>query len=140
MRKAYLLALSLLCACAPQQTNYDLLVIPADSSYFETMIAPFYRQLADLGLRVDSAETFYYSGAQSSVPGQLRRALYDDNEGFCPLRREIYRAENRPHVLVLAADGSDQVRGLVYDLSRRPRVTYAYFEARSLTALPTRGC
>lgn len=138
-RRLILVLLSVLAACAPtQQASYDFLVSPADSSYFQTMTSSFYGELGSLGVRVDSFETFSYTGQDKNVPEYLLESL--TTEGFCTVRGGVFTSEYRPHVLVVAADGDLGVKGVVYDLSRSPQVTYAYFQGESTRALPTARC
>ena len=131
-------SLGFLAACAPQtQASFDLLSSPADALSFQTLQAPFYRELAALGITIETHEAYHYYGDDGSVPGQLVRQLREE-EGFCRARPSTYREGSV--VLELTANDQAEVRGLIYDLSRKPRLTYATFEGRSFRALPARRC
>ena len=139
--RSVVLALLLLgfVACAPRtQANYELLSTPADDSSFQLLIAPFYRDLATSGVEVGAYEVFAYYGDDRRVPKHLETELVTQNEGFCLTRPAAYRANNDNAVLVLSGDGQGEVRGLVYDRSRAPRLTYATFEGQSFLPLARR--
>jgi len=128
----------LLAACAPQtQASFDLLSTPAGSLSFQTLQAPFYRDLAALGIDIETHEAYHYYGDDGSVPQQLVRRLRDE-EGFCRASPSTYREGDV--VLELTYNNQAEVRGLLYDLSRKPRLTYATFEGRSYRALSAKKC
>ena len=138
------LLVGLTAACAPRsQADYSLLTTSDGGASFSTLIAPFYRDLAVLDMRVDSYDSFRYDGQDGRVQDRVVenfQAKYGaEDKGFCELR-ERYRSPDGEHVLVLATNDELEVRGVVYDLSRRPRLVYAYFEGRVFSPLPTKRC
>ena len=133
-----LTSLLLLAACAPKaQASFDLLSSPADTLSFQTLQAPFYRDLAELGITIETHEAYHYYGDDGSVPRQLVRQLREE-EGFCRARPSTYREGDV--VLELTYNNQAEVRGVIYDLSNKPRLTYATFEGRSYRALSARKC
>lgn len=135
-----LLCLGLLAACAPRfQSDFTLLTVSDGGASFSTLIAPFYRDLALLDVRVDSFESFHYDGQDRGVPGRVVENFYAKNENFCELRSR-YRTKDGKHVMVLATNDNLEIRGVVYDLSRQPRLTYGYFEGQVFNPLPTKRC
>ncbi len=136
--------LGLTAACAPRsQADYSLLTTSDGGASFSTLIAPFYRDLAVLDVRVDSFESFRYDGQDARVQDRVVDNFHAKNETedkrFCELRSR-YRSQDGQHVMVLATSDDLDVRGVVYDLTRRPRLTYAYFEGRVFSPLPTKRC
>ena len=129
----------LLVACAPRAKDFTLLSTSDGGASFSTLIAPFYRELALLDVRVDSYESFHYDGPDGGVPARVVDDFFAENEGFCELRSR-YRTSDARHVLVLALNDDLEIRGVVYDVSRQPRLTYGYFTGRVFSPLPTRRC
>lgn len=109
-------------------------------SYAQTLLATFYPDLTRLGIRVEGTDFYRYNGADTAAARVVVDDLYRENEGFCEVRGGTLRAERRPYTIVLAADGARAVRGVVYDASRAPQLTYVYFTGRSLRTLPVRRC
>lgn len=133
------LCLALLGACAPKvQTLPETSISSLDPSYAQTLLASFYPDLTRLGVTVKDSTSYGYNGDLMGADRVVVADLYANNEGFCPVRDGTLRANGRPYVLVLAADGNRGVRGVVYDESREPRLTYAYFTGQSLQPLATR--
>jgi len=138
---AGLIFIILLGACAPNvQPLAETSVSALDPSYAQTLVASFYPDLTRLGVTVDEQAAFSYSGADKNASRAVVAQLYEDNEGFCAVRGGSYRLEQRPYVMVLAADGEQAVKGVVYDTTREPMLTYVYFTGRSLRALPVERC
>ena len=134
-----LLFLALLGACAPKvQTLPETSVSTLDPSYGQTLLASFYPELTRIGITIEDSTSYAYNGDLTGAENVVIADLYTQNEGFCAVRGGTYRTEGRPYVLVLAADGERGVRGVVYDMSREPRLTYAYFTGQSLQVLATR--
>lgn len=138
------LLVGLTAACAPRsQADYSLLTTSDGGASFSTLIAPFYRDLAVLDVRVDTVESFRYDGqdggVQDRVVNNFQAKYQIEDKGFCELR-DRYRTRDGQHVMVLATNSDLDVRGVVYDLSRQPRLTYAYFEGRVFSLLPTKRC
>ena len=131
--------LFLLSACAPKvQTLPETSVSTLDPSYGQTLLASFYPELTRIGITIEDSTSYVYNGDLAGAENAVVADLYTQNEGFCAVRDGTYRAEGRPYVLVLAADGERGVQGVVYDTSREPRLTYAYFTGQSLRPLATR--
>ena len=133
-----------LAACAPRsQADYSLLTTSDGGASFSTLVAPFYRDLAVLDVRVDVYDSFRYDGqdphVQDRVVDNFQAKYQAEDKGFCELRNR-YRSPDGRHVMVLASNDSLDVRGVVYDLSRHPRLVYAYFEGRVFSPLPTKRC
>lgn len=93
--------------------------------------------MAELGITIETHEAYHYYGDDGSVPKQLVRQLRDE-EGFCRARPSTYREGDV--VLELTTNDQAEVRGVIYDLSRKPRLTYATFEGRSYRALSIQRC
>ena len=140
--RRFLTCLGLVCslaACAPRARDFTLLSTSDGGASFSTLIAPFYRELAVLDVRVDSYESFHYDGTDGGVPGRVVNDFFAENEGFCELRSR-YRTSDGRHVLMLAVNDELEIRGVVYDLARLPRLTYGYFVGRVFSPVPTKRC
>lgn len=151
LRLSALVIVLALCACAPRATqDYALFTAREGSLTHQTLEAPFYRVLLDLGVQIRSYEAFRYDGQDASVPRQLVEELTrgEAGAGFCAFRGNSFRTRDGQKVLVLVANGAQKVRGVIYDLSRRPRLTYTIFEGSSYRPLlerrqgasPALGC
>lgn len=139
----FFLVLALLGACAPQvRQEYALFTAREGSLTHQTLAAPFYRALLDLGVQIESYEAFRYDGQDASVPRQLVAELTSGEEGagFCAFRGNSFRTRDGQKVLVLVANDAQKVRGVIYDLSRQPRLTYTVFDGSSYRPLLGRRC
>ncbi len=142
LRLLSLALLVLLAACAPgARQSYDLFVAREGSLTHQTLQAPFYRTLLDLGVDIESYEAFRYDGQDGGVPRQLVAELTqgEDGAGFCAFRGNTFQSRDAK-VLVLAANDQLAVRGVIYDLSRRPRLSYTVFTGSSFRSLLSRRC
>jgi hypothetical protein len=147
MRPTLLLALLLLLgACAPAaRQDHTLFVTREGSLTHQTLQAPFYRTLLDLGVSIRDYEAHSYHGQDGGVPSVLTAAL-TDNEGlapherYCAFRGNTFRSPDGAKVLVLAANDRLGVRGVIYDASRAPRLTYTVFTGTSYRPLLPRRC
>lgn len=136
------LSLVLLAGCAPRaQHSYELLVSPEGRLTHQTLEAPFYRSLLELGVTVESYEAYRYDGRDGSVPRQLEAGLAEDEgETFCGFRGNRFRSQDGGKVLLLFANAQLEVHGLIYDLSRAPRLSYTFFRGSSFRPLVTGRC
>lgn len=140
------IALSLvvtLASCVPQtqQNPQSLAADTADEAAFQTLVAPFRDELSELGVTLLSHQAYRYEGEDPNAFIQAINAFYQTYPGFCPLAENAFFADEEGlQFLTLASNNNYQVRGFLYDQSRRPRLTYAYFEASSGRNLPAIVC
>ncbi|MGX9688466.1 hypothetical protein ACTQ9L_15145 [Deinococcus wulumuqiensis] len=130
-----------LAGCAPRasQTQAALPVTPLGEPEYRALIAPFSEDLQALGVQVERASVYRYTGTAPDAFAQATREFYQRYPGFCPLQGGFFAAENRPVFLTLAARGTE-IRGFVYDQAERPRLPFAYFEGRSRETLGPAVC
>lgn len=140
MRYTLLLTL-LLCACAPRvQPEQQLPTTTADLETFQSLIAPFREDLAALGISVRSYQAHRYEGTDPNGFVQATNRFYQTYPGFCPLTEAFYVAADGVRFMTLAGNNGLEVRGFLYDQSRRPRLSYAYFSGSSGQVLPAISC
>ena len=136
-----LCVLLLLGACAPAvRPEPELPVLPADLSTFQALATPFQDDLATLGVTVRSYQAYLYEGTDTNAFVQATNRFYRSYPGFCPLENAFYAADNGLQFMTLAGANGLEVRGFLYDQSRRPRLTYAYFSGESAQPLPATVC
>jgi hypothetical protein len=111
-----------------------------DPDIFRSLVSPFDDELSELGVTVDSFQAYRYEGGDKDAFFVAVNSFYRTNPGFCPLQEAFYAAENGLQFMTLAGDNGLQVRGFLYDHSRKPRLTYAYFEGTSEFILPATAC
>jgi hypothetical protein len=125
--------------CAPAAKQQAALPVErADDATFQGLLSPFGGVLDELGVSVASFETFRYEGTDKAAFVQAINAFYKQNPGFCPLEDAFFAAESGLQFLTLASNNGNEVRGFLYDQSRKPKLTYAYFtgsSAQRLTAI-----
>jgi hypothetical protein len=112
----------------------------ADEETFRFLTAPFEQTLRDLNITVTSFETFRYDGDDPNAFITAVNEFYKSNPGFCPLQEAFYPASNGLQFMTLAGNNATQVRGFLYDQSRKPKLTYAYFEGQVSGLLPAIAC
>ena len=112
----------------------------AEAATFTKLAAPFREELRRLGVEVGPVRVYRYEGSDPNAFIEAINTFYRDNPGFCPLVEAFYPAENGVQFMTLAGDNRYNIRGFLYDQSRRPALTYAYFEGTSARVLPAISC
>ena len=127
--------LLLLCSCVPASSTAtdDLALSSSQKESFQYLMTPFERDLRELGISLGDYESYEYRGSSQDGFTQAVNTFYRDNPGFCPLGNAFYASETGLQFMTLAAKGID-VRGFLYDQSRRPALSYAYFDGVAETA------
>lgn len=133
--------LGLLTACVPvAREHIEPAQATADLATFERLVAPFENELDDLGITVLTFQTYRYNGDNPKAFIEAINTFYRQNPGFCPLQEAFYPAQNGVQFMTLAGRNGLEIRGFLYDQSRRPRLTYAYFSGSSTQVLPATVC
>ena len=134
--------LLLFASCAPSASNpteTGQLVVDEQTAY-TGLVAPFEVDLRQLGIVVTNYDAYYYGGSDPNAFIEATNIFYQSNPGFCPIQNAFYAAANGLQFMTLASNGGTQIRGFLYNQSRRPRLTYAYFEGTSATTVLTSPC
>ena len=120
----------MLCSCVPASSTAtdDLTLSVSQEESFQHLIAPFERDLRELGISLGD-----YTGSSQDAFTQAVNTFYRENPGSCPLENAFYASETGLQFMTLAAKGTD-IRGFLYDQSRRPALSYAYFDGVAETA------
>ena len=140
MRRLLLGLLVLLASCAPSVAPVAPPVATADLATYQYLAAPFTGELERLGVSVTNYQTYRYEGADPNGFVEAINRFYLANPGFCPLVEAFYAAPSGLQFMTVAGNNGLEVRGFLYDQSRRPRLTYAYFSGSSALALPATVC
>jgi hypothetical protein len=143
MRNFIFLAL-LLVACAPTlQTGGTASSIPVSEASEESLamlLTPFSNTFNQLGIVVTEGKAYRYEGDDVNAFIQAINDFYKANPGFCPLEQAFFPAESGLQFLTLAGNNTTEVRGFIYDQSRKPRLTYAYVSGVSSQVYKTKPC
>jgi hypothetical protein len=142
MRKFILLTL-LLVACAPSVQTGGSSSLPVNEASGETLamlLTPFSNTFSQLGIVVTEGKAYRYEGDDVNAFIQAINDFYKANPGFCPLEQAFYPAESGLQFLTLAGNNTTEVRGFLYDQSRKPRLTYAYVEGVSSQTYQAKPC
>jgi hypothetical protein len=125
----FLMLTLLVVACAPgvqKSGSANLAVTEASADTLALLLAPFSNTFNQLGIVVTGGQAYRYNGTDANGFIQAINEFYKSNPGFCPLEQAFYPAENGLQFLTLAGNNTTEVRGFVYDQSRKPKLTYAY--------------
>lgn len=153
-RKAFLFTLLLVLSlgigfvgCAPTPRPAPQVVAPQatrltvnSEALFNELVAPFRFDLEQLGISITSFEAFEYQGNNENVFFQATNDFYTNNPGYCPLENAFYASETALSFMTLASDNATTVRGFLYDQSKRPALTYAYFKGTATQSLAAIVC
>jgi hypothetical protein len=128
-----------LVACTPRITpNYTFEPVGEDRAL--ELAKPFQKVLDELGIRMDSGQSFRYEGDDDRAFLVAADGFYTAASGFCPLQSNAFHfLEDRAVFMTVAAKGL-QVRLFVYDRSARPRFEFAYLNAESVKKLEVTPC
>ena len=140
MKRLLLGLLTLLAGCAPSAAPVEPPVATGDLATYQYLAAPFAGDLQTLGVTVTGYQTYRYEGADPNGFVEAINRFYLANPGFCPLVEAFYAAPSGLQFMTLAGNNGAEVRGFLYDQSRRPKLTYAYFSGSSQRALPATAC
>jgi hypothetical protein len=133
-------------ACAPATSTTEpqpvVDVTYASGNTFKALLNPFQSDLANLGVkRIDKYQAYNYVGNDESGFIQAINQFYQRYPGFCPLLDNgFFPAQNGVVFMTLASNNSIQLRGFLYDQSRKPKLTYAYFEATGESPFSSIAC
>jgi hypothetical protein len=131
----------LVSACAPSTSVPAVATAGAqDEALFTTLTHPLHATFSALGLTVTEYETFIYSGSDKDQFIVATNQFYLRYPGFCPLETAFFQGESGSTFMTLAGRGGSDIRGFIYDMSRRPALRYIYFSATSIHALPATRC
>lgn len=128
-----LIALVLL-GCAPaieDPLEEPLATESANAEVMSTLISPFAQDLGALGITVTQREAYIHSGSDPDAFAKATNTFYLSNPGFCPLENAFFYDETGTKFMTLAGNNTGSIRGFLYDQSRRPRLTYAYFSGQT---------
>jgi hypothetical protein len=128
-----------LVACAPSSAPPEQPWQAADEAVLTVLRTPFVELLQTRGITLGVGQAFRYEGSDERVFLQVIDQFYRQHPGFCPVERGFAAAPDRPLYITLAANGLD-VRALVYDQSRKPKLSFSFIQGSSLSALPTTPC
>ncbi len=129
------LTATLLAACAPRVTVEPAPVpvptITLDKENFLYLLDPFNLVMQDLDVtQYKRYESYQYQGKDEEVFKRVINQFYLKNPGFCPLAgTAFFAAEDGVRFMTLLGNSSGELRGFLFDQSRRPGLTYAYFAA-----------
>ena len=111
-----------------------------DRATYQRLVEPFTEDLARLGVSLTGYTTYRYEGSSPNGFVQAVNTFYRTNPGFCPLVEAFYVAPSGVQFMTLAGNNGTQIRAILYDQSRRPKLTYAYVEGTSRQPLPAVVC
>ncbi len=145
MRGSSLLVLVLmgllgLTACLPTQAVQVPVFSKADIALTKTMLEGFKTTLKVLGITLTAQSTFSYDGDNPRALFAAADAFYTANPGFCPLETGFYPSESGSSVFLTLAGKRLEVRGFVYDLSKKPGFVFGFSSGTSKTVLKTSPC
>jgi hypothetical protein len=122
-------------ACAPrvdiQPAPVPYQTITLEREDFTYLLEPFQQIVADLQVtQYNRYEVYQYQGRDEEVFKRVINQFYLKNPGFCPLlTNAFFAADDGVRFMTLLGNNTGQLRGFLYDQSRRPGLTYAYFSA-----------
>jgi hypothetical protein len=144
MRRSSFLILILvlleLTACLPTQVVQVPIFTKADVALTKVMLEGFKTTLKDLGVVLNVQSAFTYEGDNPRALFAAADAFYTTNPGFCPLETGFYPSEAGSSVFLTLAGKGLEVRGFVYDLSRKPGFVFGFSRGVSKTVLKTSPC
>jgi hypothetical protein len=135
-----MLALIGLTACLPTQVVKAPVFTKADPALTKTMLEGFKTMLKDLGVTLTAQTAFMYDGDNPRALFAAADAFYTANPGFCPLETGFYPSEAGSSVFLTLAGKGLEVRGFVYDLSKKPGFVFGFSSGTSKTILKTSPC
>jgi hypothetical protein len=135
-----MLALLGLTACLPTQVVQAPVFSKADVAMTKLMLEGFKTTLKDLGITLSAQSAFTYDGDNPRALFAAADAFYTANPGFCPLETGFYPSEAGSSVFLTLAGKGLEVRGFVYDLSRKPGFVFGFSSGMSRTVLKTSPC
>lgn len=138
-----IILLSALTSCIPNTTTMSS--ESPESSLSEDsirlLLSHFQQTLNQRGIQIDRVQGFDYNGNNPDAFTEAINSFYQNNTGFCPLANNAFTpSEQYALYLTLAGDGGRNIRGFIYDLRRRPKLDYIYFDARASENIPTITC
>jgi hypothetical protein len=95
------------------------------------LLEPFNHIMQDLAVtQYKRFEVYQYQGKDEEVFKRLINQFYLKNPSFCPLAATaFFAAEDGVRFMTLLGNSTGELRGFLYDQSRRPGLTYGYFSA-----------
>lgn len=136
----------LLSACAPrvqvQPAPVPVPTVTLDKENFLYLLGPFNGVMQDLAVtQYKGYESYQYQGKDEEVFKRVINGFYLRNPGFCPLTgTAFFAAEDGVRFMTLLGNSTGELRGFLYDQSRRPGLTYAYFAAKGEGAYQGMAC
>jgi hypothetical protein len=129
-----------LTACLPTQVVKPPVFAKADPALTKLMLEGFKTTLKDLSVTLTAQSAFTYDGDNPRALFAAADAFYTANPGFCPLETGFYPSEAGSSVFLTLAGKGLEVRGFVYDLSKKPGFVFGFSSGISKTMLKTSPC
>lgn len=143
MKAIYLLSLLLLCnSCLPKsastpesvQADQDL-----PSLFGQTLVQDFSSDLLNQNIQIITTRGYLYTQENPQGLGIILQHFYQQNPGFCPLKNAFFPAQD-PSIYMTLLGKARAIRGFIYDLREKPKISYVFFEAQSQIPLERVSC
>jgi hypothetical protein len=127
-----------LAACVPAAVQYKFNNLGEIKA--REMATTFIPQLKAIGVQLEDRGTAYqYQGSDERAFLAVADKFYLEHPGFCPLQDAFFIAPDQSLYMTVAAKDLE-IAVFIYDQSQKPNLTFAFFNGKSTTKIPTVPC